>query len=193
VTRLFLVRHGPTHAKVMVGWSDIPADLSDTAALTRLSAHLPQTGLVVSSDLSRATATADAVQGPRTRLSHDPNLREINFGAWEMRSHSEIESQSPDLIRAYWDHPGDVRPPGGESWHQVCARVDRSIDALIAAHRGKDLIVVAHFGVILTQIQRALRLDTDAVFAQRIDNLSVTQLTHLADGNWREGRINHVL
>ncbi|PCH66632.1 MAG: histidine phosphatase family protein [Rhodobacteraceae bacterium] len=193
MTRLFLVRHGPTHAKVMVGWSDLPADLSDTAALSRLSAHLPQTGLVVSSDLCRATATADAVQGSRTRLPHDPNLREINFGAWELRSHSEIESQSPDLIRAYWDHPGDVRPPGGESWHQVCARVDRAIDALIAAHRGRDLIVVAHFGVILTQIQRALRLDTHAVFAQRIDNLSVTQLTFLPDGHWHEGRINHVL
>jgi alpha-ribazole phosphatase len=25
----------------MVGWTDLPADLSDTAALARLSAHLP--------------------------------------------------------------------------------------------------------------------------------------------------------
>ena len=193
MTRLFLVRHGPTHARVMVGWSDIPADLRDTAALARLSAFLPESGLLVSSDLVRASATADALQGPRTRLPHDPALREINFGAWEMRSHTEIESETPDLIRAYWDHPGDVRPPGGESWHQVCARVDAAIDALIAAHRGRDLIVVAHFGVILTQIQRALQLDTDATFAHRIDNLSVSQLTHLPDGHWQQGRINHVL
>ena len=41
MSRLFLVRHGPTHAKTMVGWSDLPADLSDTAALARLSDHLP--------------------------------------------------------------------------------------------------------------------------------------------------------
>ena len=28
MTRFWLVRHGPTHAKTMVGWTDLPADLS---------------------------------------------------------------------------------------------------------------------------------------------------------------------
>ncbi|MEN8741466.1 MAG: histidine phosphatase family protein, partial [Phaeobacter gallaeciensis] len=65
MTRLFLVRHGPTHAKSMVGWSDLPADLSDSAALHRLSAALPEDALVVSSDLSRAADTASAIQGDR--------------------------------------------------------------------------------------------------------------------------------
>lgn len=193
MTRLHLVRHGPTHAKVMVGWSDLPADLSDTAALTRLSAHLPEQAVVVSSDLSRATATADAIQGPRARLPHNAALREINFGAWELRSHADIEAEDPNLIRAYWDHPGDVRPPNGESWHQVCARVDTAIDTLISAHPGGDLVVVAHFGVILTQLQRAMQLDTEAAFGHRIDNLSVSEITHLPDGMWLAGRINHLL
>lgn len=193
MTRLHLVRHGPTHARVMVGWSDLPADLSDTAAVERLSAHLPREATLISSDLSRAAATADAIQGPRIRLEHNAGLREINFGAWELRSHSDIEAEDPNLIRAYWEYPGDVRPPGGESWHEVCARVDTAIDALIDAHRGTDLIVVAHFGVILTQIQRALQLDAEATFGHRIDNLSVSELTRLANGDWTAGRINHVL
>jgi len=191
VTRLHLVRHGPTHAKVMVGWSDLPADLSDTAALSRLSAHLPSDALLVSSDLSRAATTADAIQANRTRLPHHAGLREINFGAWELRSHTEIEAEDPDLIRAYWDHPGDVRPPGGESWHEVCARVDAAIDTLVTAHKGGDLIIVAHFGVIMTQIQRASQMDPDATFAQRIDNLSVSELTQRPNGEWQVGRINH--
>ena len=54
MSRFFWVRHGPTHAKTMVGWSDLPADLSDTARLARLSAHLPDGAPVVSSDLVRA-------------------------------------------------------------------------------------------------------------------------------------------
>lgn len=190
MTRLHLLRHGPTHAKTMVGWSDLPADLSDTAALERLSAHLPGGATVVSSDLSRAAATADAIQGSRTRLPHLADLREIHFGSWELRHHSQIEAEDPDLARAYWDSPGDVRPPGGESWHQVCARVDSAIDALIADHAGGDLIIVAHFGVILTQVQRALQLDASDAFSHRIDNLSVTDLTRLA-GGWQVGRINH--
>ena len=50
----------------MVGWTDLPADLSDLAALTRLNAHLPDAP-VISSDLSRAVTTADALS-PRLRL-----------------------------------------------------------------------------------------------------------------------------
>ncbi|TDK42246.1 histidine phosphatase family protein [Antarcticimicrobium luteum] len=191
MTRLHLVRHGPTHARGMVGWSDLPADLSDTAALSRLSAHLPERAVVVSSDLSRAAATADAIQGARRRLPHRRALREINFGSWELRSFRDIEAEDPGRARAYWDTPGETRPPGGESWHQVRARVDAAIDALIAEHVGGDLIVVAHFGVIVTQIQRALALDSTQAFGHRIDNLSVTEIGR--DGTvWNVGRINHI-
>ncbi len=191
MTRLHLVRHGPTHAKTMVGWSDLPADLSDTAALERLHDYLPPAAIVVSSDLSRALETATAIQGTRRRLPHHPDLREINFGAWELRGFAEIEAEDPELAFAYWDNPGDVRPPQGESWNEVRARVDGAIDTLIANHRGHDLVIVAHFGVILTQVQRALDLDAQQTFAHRIDNLSVTHLVF--DGQaWSAGVINHL-
>ncbi|MDK3072176.1 histidine phosphatase family protein [Sedimentitalea sp. JM2-8] len=191
MTRLHLVRHGPTHAKSMVGWSDLPADLSDTAQLDRLSLLLPRPALVVSSDLRRAAATADAIAGNRRRLPNDPALREINFGAWELRRFAEIEAEDPERIRAYWDTPGDVRPPGGESWNEVCARVDAAVDRLIAAHDGQDIVIVAHFGAILTQVQRALRLPAADAFSHRIDNLSVTELSLYPDG-WRVAGINRL-
>ncbi|MBE1283621.1 MAG: histidine phosphatase family protein [Rhodobacteraceae bacterium] len=192
MTRLFLVRHGPTHAKSMVGWSDLPADLSDTAQIARLSAYLPSDAVVVSSDLSRAVDTAHAIQGDgHTRLPHHPDLREIHFGAWELRTWAEIDAEDPDHIRAYWETPGDVRPPGGESWNEVCARANRTIDELIQAYSGRNLIVVAHFGMILTQVQRAEQLTAEEAFSHRIDNLSVTEITRLAEG-WETGRINHL-
>ncbi|QDI74708.1 MULTISPECIES: histidine phosphatase family protein [Leisingera] len=191
ITRLFLIRHGPTHAKSMVGWSDLPADLSDSAALARLSAYLPADALVVSSDLSRAAETATAIQGQRQRLPHVRALREIHFGAWELRTWAEVDAEDPERIRAYWETPGDVTPPGGESWHQVCNRVNAAVDGLIGAHRGRDLIVVGHFGQILTQIQRAELLTAEEAFAHRIDNLSVSEISHGPDG-WRTGVINHL-
>lgn len=188
MSRFFWIRHGPTHAKTMVGWSDLPADLSDIAALDRLNAVLPSDALVISSDLSRAVTTADAVTGGRFRLPHDPDLREMHFGAWELQRFDQIEDQAH--IRAFWDTPGDIRPPGGESWHEVVARVDRAVARLMAAHPGRDIVAVAHFGVILTQLQQALRVGTYEVFGHKIDNLSLTDLTHGANG-WQAGRINH--
>lgn len=187
MTRFWLVRHAPTHAKSMVGWTDLPADLSNTAAFARLNALLPDAP-VISSDLIRAVATADALC-PRRRLAHDPDLRELHFGAWEMRGFAEIEAESPDHIRAFWEDPGDVRPPSGESWHQLTARVEAALARL--AGSADDIIVVAHFGVIVAALQIALRLDPKEAFSHRIDNLSVTQLTLMPDG-WNATMINHI-
>lgn len=188
MTRLWMVRHGPTHAKTMVGWTDLPADLSDQAALDRLADHLPLAP-VISSDLTRAVATADAIARGRRRLAHDPALREIHFGRWEMRSHAEIEAEDPALIRAFWEEPGAVSAPGGESWDGAQARVNAAIDRYLALGL-PDLIVVAHFGVILTQVQRALARPAVEIFGHSIDNLSVTDL-HWHDPGWSVGAINH--
>ncbi len=193
MSRLFLVRHGPTHAKSMVGWSDIPADLSDVAALQRLSAYLPPEALVVSSDLSRAVTTADAIMGARQRLPHVPGLREMHFGDWELRRFDEIEAEDPAHIRAFWESPGDIAPPNGESWNQVSRRVDDAVDELRMRHTGRDLVIVAHFGAILTQVARADGLSGSEAFGHHIDNLSVTVIETVVGGQsgWRAGVINH--
>ncbi|KRS12539.1 phosphoglycerate mutase [Roseovarius atlanticus] len=188
-TRLFWVRHGPTHAKGLVGWADLPADLSDTARIARLDAHLPRQALLVSSDLSRAAATADTLAADRTRLPHDPALRELHFGDWDLKAPEDIKDQS--RYQAFWDHPGEVRPPSGETWPELAARVDAATDALIATHPGADLVIVAHLGVILTQLQRALALTATEAFSHSIAPLSVTELHHTPTG-WHVSGINHV-
>lgn len=188
MTTLWLVRHGPTHAKAMIGWTDLPADLSDTAAVARLRAALPDAP-IVSSDLIRAVATADALQ-TQIRLPHDAALREINFGAWDGLTFPQAEARDPDLLRAYWETPGDIAPPDGESWNAVRARVNAAIDRHIALGHS-DLIVVAHFGVILTQVQRALGITSFAAFGHKIGNLSVTKIEATATG-WTAPIINHI-
>ena len=188
MTTLWLVRHGPTYAKAMIGWTDLPADLSDTAAVARLRATLPNAP-IVSSDLIRAVATADALQ-PQTRLPHDAALREINFGAWEGLTFPQTEAKDRDLLRAYWETPGDIAPPDGESWNAVRARADTAIDGYIALGHA-DLIVVAHFGVILTQVQRALGVTSYEAFGHKISNLSVTQIKATPTG-WTAPIINHI-
>ena len=173
----------------MVGWSDLPADLSDAARISRLADYLPHGAVIVSSDLLRAVATADAIAVGRARLPHDPDLREINFGDWELRRFADIEARDPDRIRAFYDRPGDVRPPGGETWDETSLRVQGAVDRLLAM-RLPEIIVVAHFGTILTQVQRALGVSAYQAFGHRIDNLSVTEVAF--DGGWRAGSINHI-
>jgi broad specificity phosphatase PhoE len=185
------VRHGPTHQKTFVGWRDVPADLSDTAQIARLDAHLPDTALLISSDLVRASATADALAGAnRQRQSHDPDLRELNFGVWDGMHFTDVAARDPELSRAYWETPGDIAAPNGESWNQTTTRVNAVVDRLNHAHPQADIIAVAHFGVILTQVQRALGVSAYQAMAHKIDNLSVTRLCFNA-GGWSAGSINH--
>lgn len=191
VTRVFWVRHGPTHQRSFTGWRDVPADLSDVAALARLSAALPWAALVVSSDLTRAAATADAIAGSRPRLPPDPDLREFNFGTWDGLHHSEVSARDPELSRTFWETPGDIAAPGGESWNAVSARASAAIDRVLADHPGRDVIAVAHFGTILTQVARAGALTPYEALAHRIDPLSLTEL-HRSPKGWAIARINHL-
>lgn len=186
------IRHGPTHEKTFVGWRDVPADLSDHAQIARLNAHLPDDALLISSDLVRSTATADALIAPeRTRLAHDPDLRELNFGVWDGMHFTEVAKRDPVLSRKYWEEPGDIRAPEGESWNGAMARVARAVDRLNATHPDAHIIAVAHFGVILMQVQRALGVSAYKAMAHKIDNLSVTEITHSA-GAWDVACINHL-
>ncbi len=189
MSTLWWVRHGPTHAPGYVGWSDVEADLSDSAALARLSRALPAAAAVVSSDLKRAIATADAIAGARRRLPHMAALREMNFGAWEGLSHAQVEARDARLARAFVERPGDIAPPGGESWNALAARVSAAADALARRHAGGDIVVVAHLAVILTQLRRALDCPAAEVLGQPIDNLSLTCLER-ADGRWRMRLVN---
>lgn len=183
------VRHGPVNAEGLFGWTDMPADLSDAAQIARLEAALPADAIVVSSDLSRARATADAIAGARRRLPDDPGLREIHFGAWEGQMPDAIADER--RLRDFWDGTGSVRPPGGESWNDLADRTNRAVDGLVAAHPGADIVAVAHMGTILTQVQRAGGTTPKETLSQRIHHLSVTELL-LAEEGWTAVSVNRV-
>ncbi|XDA98415.1 histidine phosphatase family protein [Sulfitobacter sp. LCG007] len=186
------VRHGPTHAKSFVGWRDIPADLSDAAAIERLNAALPADAYLISSDLLRASATADVLGTPgRRRLPAERDLREFDFGDWDGLHFSEVAERDPDLSRAYWERPGVPAPPGGESWNAAARRINAAVDRLSDAHAGAHVIAVAHIGTILTQVCRARAETPVDTIARKIDNLSVTEI-HWNGEQGRVARINHL-
>lgn len=185
------VRHGPTHEKAFVGWRDVPADLSDTAQIERLNAHLPDDALLVSSDLSRTIATADAISANRTRLPHASAIREMNSGDWDGMEFGEVAARDPELSRAFWETPGDIVAPNGESWNMLSGRIAPFVDDMNASHPDRHIVAVAHLGVILTQIALAGNLTAYQAIAHSISNLSVTRMDWDGSG-WQLGAVNHL-
>ena len=191
MTRFWLVRHAPTHAKAAIGWTDIPADLSDSAALARLDAYLPRPAEIISSDLSRAAATARALEAGRVRRVDEPCLREVHFGAWEGLGFDEIAARDPAASKAFWQAEGATRAPGGESLADVVQRVGKVLDAPREAD--EDIVLVCHMGAILAALAHATSAPLPQVLQFVIAPLSVTRLTRLSPGSWRIEGVNHVL
>jgi broad specificity phosphatase PhoE len=67
-------------------------------------------------------------------------------------------------------------PPNGESWNAAAARITADITDLTAQHPRRDIIAVAHFGVILTQVAQAANIAPSRALSHRIDNFSITEI-----------------
>ncbi len=176
--RLILVRHAPIRfagPPVLAGRSDLPADLSDAAGLARLATALPKAAVLTSpARRARQTAAALGLHGPT-----DAALWEQDFGAWEGRALADLPDLGPLDAATLAAH----RPPGGESFTDLCARVWPLIDAL-----ERDTVIVAHAGVIRAALARALGAPA-AGLAFRIDAPSVTELAR-AGSDWAICRVN---
>jgi broad specificity phosphatase PhoE len=64
----------------------------------------------------------------------------------------------------------------------MMARVAQSIDELTAAHKGRDIVAVAHGGTIRAAVGHALGLSPARSLGFVVDNCSLTRLDHVDGG-----------
>ncbi|MDO5705440.1 MAG: histidine phosphatase family protein [Paracoccus sp. (in: a-proteobacteria)] len=175
MTRLWLIRHAPALTEGrLAGRRDVPADCTDTAALARLAAVLPDPAAVWVSPALRCRQTAAAMN----LTGHvRPELWEQDFGTWEGTAYADL----PD--------PGDLdatalaalRPPGGESFHDMTARVCPAL-----SRTEGDTVIVAHAGTV----RAALFMVTgDAALSFAVAPMSLTVMVR-AGRHWAVEYVN---
>lgn len=202
VTRWWWIRHAPVtcHAGRIYGQDDLPADCSDAAPFAALAGHLPAEAVWVTSQLRRTHQTASALHAalrmaePAAMLV-EPAIAEQHFGDWQGLTHEELRQRRNGEWHRYWLAPAHEVPPGGESFAQVVERVGAAMQRLTRAHRGLDIVAVAHGGSIRAALAQALDLDPERALAFAIDNCSLTRLDHIEDsgegaGGWRVLAVN---
>lgn len=176
---LYWVRHAPTNARMIYSWTDLDCDLSDTVRTEWLDRVLPTHAIVVSSDLKRASKTADLLSVSRTRRPDAPELREMNFGEWECKTAEEILESHRNLANAFWSNPCTVSPPGGENWTDVLSRVNPYILDTASRNPGQPIIAVAHYGVILSHYMHAAAISAEAALEEHVRCLSLSHFRYL--------------
>jgi alpha-ribazole phosphatase/probable phosphoglycerate mutase len=102
---------------------------------------------MVSSDRRRALDTAGIVAEPHG-LVVEPSaaLREIDFGAWEGRSLSDLWAEEPQAAEAWTDDIRRTPPSFGESLDDLQRRVAHFWASLLPLPVSGDMAVVAHGG-----------------------------------------------
>jgi glucosyl-3-phosphoglycerate phosphatase len=140
------------------GQTDIALDETGQAQAERAARLLAalEPDAIVSSDLSRATATA----APLARLTGlevavDKDLRERSGGVWEGLTNPEIRERYPDAYAAW-------QPPDGETSANVAQRVSGALERIVAgAPEGQLVVVVSHGAAIRFGLGQLLGLSPE--------------------------------
>lgn len=199
VTKWWLVRHAPVpgFAGRLYPHEDVEADVSDAAAFQSLAERLPEAALWVTSGVRRAEQTAAAIRAAGLQpdaVEVEPALAEQTFGSWAGKSYSELMDADDSMGQSFWQAPGEVRPPEGESFADLIGRVAPALRRLTETHSGREIVAVVHGGSIRAALAHALGLEPNKGFAVSIDNLSTTRIDHIRrDGGgdvWRVAFVN---
>jgi probable phosphoglycerate mutase len=185
--RLLLVRHGATENNVearYTGQSDAPLSPLGMLQAEAVSRYLMGATLdaIVSSDLRRARATAEAIARHHTvALSFDQDLREISLGEWEGLTYTEVSQRDPERAADWHSRlPAAlaIAPPGGETTYQFLERIRRAFDRWHDAYPdpGSTIVWATHGGVIGILLCHLLGMEMTRRWQFRRDNAGVTEL-----------------
>lgn len=149
---LYLVRHGAVisvQGKAYIGQVEAPLDESGIEQAWALRRWLEPVSFSAAwcSDLSRSRRTAKIIMGNRPLSAQESAaLREIDLGAWDGLSFHEIEGRFPEEFAARGRDLEHWRPPGGESFADLRARVLPALRAILKTAEG-NVLLVGHAGV----------------------------------------------
>ena len=192
-TQWWLVRHAPTvnPGNTVYGSLDLDIEMPSADAFAALSGVLPADPVWMVSNLSRTRKTLDGILAARDRDSSEVHVEsafaEQHFGDWEGRPSAEVWAEIRDTEKTW---PADIRPPGGETFSEVAARVDAAAHRWSEKFAGKQVVAVLHSGSIRSFLSTAMGGAPVESLSYVIDTLSVTRCDYLGPESWRVGFVN---
>lgn len=159
---IYLIRHTkPLVAEgVCYGHTDLSLAPSFQEEWQVLNRKIPSHfDVVYTSPTQRCRQLADLFKSTKRETRLD--LRELNFGDWEMKKWEEID---PETLEKWMSDFVHVATPNGESCHDLFERAAAFLNELYAASFNR-VAVVAHAGTIRAMVAHVLGLAPDKSFS----------------------------
>jgi broad specificity phosphatase PhoE len=159
VATLILARHGETDWNrdgIWQGHGDPPLNELGRRQAAELAERLADVEIdaLYSSDLRRAYETAEIIARAKSlAITAEPELREIDIGAWSGLTRAEIEERFPGMERH-----------DGETSEAFDARAVGVLTRIAGAHDGHQVLVVTHGGVVRALQRHAFGEPGDVLF-----------------------------
>ena len=154
MTKILLTRHGHVegiHPERFRGRAELaltPQGMAEAKALAARIAATWKPVTVYTSALQRCVVTgtmiAKACGCTATPLK---GLMDIDYGAWQMRTHEEIKAEAPQAYRLWKTAPQRVRFPEGESLQDLVARTADVLRLVLERHANDTVVMVGHDSV----------------------------------------------
>jgi broad specificity phosphatase PhoE len=187
IIKVSLVRHASAkYPEGILPPYDPDIDITNTAQLKRLVAALPNDSPWWVSPLQRCNKTAQALinhGGITGGMEILESLEEQRYGDWHGRLVSDIWEEIKGAPKSNWHflHP-EICPPNGESFVDLITRVTPVMDRIVTA-KADHIVIIAHGMVIRALAGMALGFTPEQSLAISVDNLSLTQITYMAEGS----------
>ena len=154
MTKILLTRHG--HVEGILperfrGRAELALTKKGVAEAEALAARIARAWkpvVVYTSALQRCVVTGTIIANLcGVKAIPLEGLMDIDYGAWQMRTHDEIKAESPEAYRLWRTAPQRVRFPDGESLQDLFARTADVLRLVLERHPTDTVVMVGHDSV----------------------------------------------
>ena len=148
--KLYLVRHTKVNAQEGMCYGQLDLDVAQSFQTEKeiIIENLKdiKAQRLFSSPLKRCSLLANTISNLNLIIEYDSRLKELNFGAWEGKMWSEIESTNE--AKEWFKDFTRISCPNGESYSELLTRTRSFITDLQKDLTSKQVIIVCHSGII---------------------------------------------
>jgi broad specificity phosphatase PhoE len=187
--KILLVRHAPVDPPgYLYGSTDADVQKVSSDVSKSIHSRLANCQAIFSSPALRCIKTYQAVFLKKSVPVKIKEFWEQDFGDWEGLTYSSIPDQGElsgkDLV--------EFTPPNGESFLELCHRTQPPLLKIISERKIGEIAIFTHAGVIRSFLALALG-SKELALKFSIDNLSITGIQALSDGQFSISFVNQIV
>jgi probable phosphoglycerate mutase len=197
MTKILLTRHGhvegikPARFRGRAELALTEHGLGQADALAGRIAGKWKPVAVYTSPLQRCVVTGGKVAAAcGIKAEVRAGLGDIDYGAWQMRTHEEVRAETPKAYGQWRSSPQFTRFPGGESLEDVLARTTDVLREVLERHPAETVVLVGHDSVNRVLLMQLLDMPLSAYWRLVQDPCTLNEIEVFAAGEVHVQRVN---